>query len=113
MRVPVSALRKQEAPARTEAPTPPAPTETPTPTADGEFFPSTGITLLPSNRTKDADYVLYVTKGRNYHTLWGGFRNKRGNVTYNYLTILSQDADEAIEKANAYARQMASGRNSP
>ena len=95
---------------RMEEETPPTPT-TPPPqdTAKGEFFPNTGITILPSDQSKNADYVLYVTKGKNYHTLWGGFRDNRGNVRYNYLTILSQDADEAIEKANAYARQMATG----
>jgi len=75
-----------------------------------------GATILPSIDADKAEAQLYISQKRNYYTLW--YRRRFVNTTrgkeeytysYNYLTILSQNLEDARTKALDYLNSIASG----
>jgi hypothetical protein len=75
-----------------------------------------GATILPSIDADKAEAQLYISQKRNYYTLW--YKRRRVNTTrgkeeytysYNYLTILSQNLEDARTKALDYLNSIASG----
>jgi hypothetical protein len=75
-----------------------------------------GATILPSIDADKAEAQLYISQKRNYYTLW--YKRKfvtttRGKeeytYSYNYLTILSQNLEDARTKALDYLYSIASG----
>jgi hypothetical protein len=74
-----------------------------------------GATILPSVDADKAEAQLYIQQSNNYYTLWWKRKevdNKTGKnlwVYSTYLTILSQNIDDAREKALAYLNRIASG----
>ena len=72
-----------------------------------------GATILPSVDADKAEAQLYILQKNNYYTLWYKRIRKTpdGNTitSTSYLTILSQDIDDARTKALDYLNKMASG----
>jgi len=75
-----------------------------------------GATILPSIDADKAEAQLYISQKRNYYTLW--YKRRFVNTTrgkeeytysYNYLTILSQNLEDARTKALDYLNSIASG----
>lgn len=100
---------KQPKPATTKKEEKPAPAAQLAP-PQGE-----GATILPSVDADKAEAQLYIQQSNNYYTLWWKRKEvdkKTGKNlwTYStYLTILSQNIDDAREKALAYLNRIASG----
>jgi hypothetical protein len=70
--------------------------------------------LLPSDQADKADAVLAVSKKNNYYTLWFVRQFVDGKPVKNsfqYLTILSTDPDEAVRKADAYGADIVGGKS--